>query len=337
MEIHGQCQFPKGQEITSIYFGGGTPSLLNENDLDKLLSALKENFTWHPDIEFTLEANPDDIDTAHCRMWKKKGINRLSIGIQSFSEKHLMFMNRAHSKKQAMECIDIVQDEGFYNLTCDVIYGLPDSASVELEKDIEYLIHKNIPHISAYALTVEEKTLLHHQVKTKVVAEPDENIMEEQFFLLMDLLTSRGYEHYEISNFAKPGFHARHNSQYWQGDTYLGIGPSAHSFDGKVRRWNISNNALYMKSVQLGTISCEKETLHTDDQYNEYVMTGLRTIWGVNQEKLRVFGPSYEEYFLKGVNEFIQRGQIVKLGNTWTLTREGKLFADRIASQLFYM
>lgn len=335
LEMSLQQQYAPGTEITSIYIGGGTPSLLEEKDLDRLFHELRQHFTWKPDIEITLEANPDDISFDKTRLWKKTGINRLSIGIQSIHNAHLVFMNRAHDRRQAVQCIDLAQDAGFENLTCDVIYGLPGSTSTQLEENLSFLLSKNIPHISAYALTVEEKTRLHHQVKKNIIPAPDDKTMEAQFLLLTKMLKIAGLDHYEISNFGKPGFYAVHNTRYWQGDTYLGLGPSAHSYTGTSRRWNLANNALYLKSVFDKNIPFEEEVLTAENIYNEYVMTGLRTSWGVDKQKIRSFGPDVERHFLTNIEPFMEKDLVVFDITSWKLTEKGKLFADSIASDLF--
>lgn len=335
MEMRIQEQYAPGTEITSIYIGGGTPSLLENEDLEMLFSELGQHFKWQPGIEITLEANPDDISGKKTALWQKYGINRLSIGIQSVFDTHLLFMKRAHDSLQAKDCLDIVLDSGFKNITCDVIYGLPGSTTAELEENLFFLLSKNIPHISAYALTVEEKTWLHHQVKKNIWPAPDDKTMEEQFLTLTNILKTTGFDHYEISNFGKPGFHAVHNTRYWQGDTYLGLGPSAHSYTGQSRRWNIANNALYMKSVFEHKIPFEEEILTSENKYNEYIMTGLRTMWGVDFDKIQSFGTDFEKHFSANIKTFLQEGMVLHDRSTWKLTDKGKLFADSIASSLF--
>ena len=335
MEIRIQQQYAPGTEITSIYIGGGTPSLLNEKDMDFLFYELGQFFTWQSDIEITLEANPDDIIREKTTLWQKYGINRLSIGIQSVFDPHLLFMKRAHDSRQAKDCIDVAQGSGFKNITCDLIYGIPGSTTMELEENLSFLLSKNIPHISAYALTIEEKTLLHHQVKKNIYPIPDDKTMEEQFITLANILKTAGFDHYEISNFGKPGFHAVHNTRYWQGDSYLGLGPSAHSYTGSSRRWNVANNALYMKSIFDNKIPCEEEFLTTENIYNEYVMTGLRTSKGVDIQKIQSFGPDVERHFLTNSKPFIEKGLVFFDLTSWKLTEKGKLFADSIASDLF--
>lgn len=334
-EIKLQTQFPKGQMISSIYFGGGTPSLLSENDLFFLFEALHTQFRFDENIEITLEANPDDISQKNCLVWKKAGINRLSIGIQSFHDHHLKFMNRAHNAKESLDALSIVQSCGFDNVSCDLIFGIPASNQNEIEADLGIFQKYKIPHISAYALTLEEKTKWHHEVLKGRAPLPDDNTMESQFYFVMDYLHAHGYSQYEISNYALPGKEAVHNSRYWQGDTYLGLGPSAHSFTGKSRRWNVANNSLYLTGIDMGLIPFEEEILSSEDKYNEYVMTGLRTVRGVEKNVLQTDYPEFLDYFLHQVEEWIKSGHILKEKNHWILTRSGKILADKIASELF--
>lgn len=336
-EIKYQQSFLQKNELTSIYFGGGSPSLLNENDLDLIFEALSAAFVWQKDIEITLEANPDDITKEICDVWKKYGINRLSIGIQSFYEKDLKWMNRAHSAEQALFCIPLVQDKGFHNLTCDLIYGIPDSDMVQWEDNIQKLLNFGIPHISSYALTVEEKTLLHHQVQNKKVRPADEKLVEQQFLFLVQKLENEGFDHYEISNFGRPGHYAEHNTSYWKGFPYLGIGPSAHSYQAGTRYWNVANNALYIKDIESGILPQESEVLSPADQYNEYVMTGLRTMWGVETKTLMVDHLAFAEWFLQQIKIPLERGLVENKKDTYVLTKQGKLFADGIASDLFFI
>lgn len=334
-EITLQHQFNKGMTISSIYLGGGTPSLLNFEELEILFKALRSFFIWENDIEITLEANPDDINPEQCRLWKKVGINRLSIGIQSFRDRHLTFMRRAHNSEEAKKSIFTAQDFGFENLSCDLIFGIPDSTSEEVEQDLAFFAEAKIPHISAYALTMEEKTIWHKLVRTGKGLLPDEVKMEEQFYHVMHCLNQRGYEQYEISNYALPGFEAIHNTRYWLGDTYLGLGPSAHSYDGHRRRWNVANNALYLAAVEQGIIPYEEETLTEEDVYNEMVMVGLRTKWGVDFQSLQKMGHLYFNYFTDKIVSWEHQEMVIFQNETWVLTDQGKIFADAIASDLF--
>lgn len=334
-EIEMRAGFFKTKDITSIYFGGGTPSLLDEDDLVKIFKTLSNHFLWKDNTEITLEANPDDINREKCSVWSGFGINRLSIGIQSFHENELIFMNRAHNTTQALQCIDIAQDSGYSNLTCDLIYGIPGSTLEGWEKNIQILLQKNIPHISAYALTVENKTLYFKQIQKNIFPPPDDRAVEEQFNVLMAQLSASGYLHYEISNFAMPDSLAKHNTNYWLGDKYLGIGPSAHSYTGDKRMWNINNNVIYIKNIQENNLCFESENLTPENKYNEYIMTGLRTMWGVETAKIGNLGISFLDYFLNHIQPYITSGQVIKKNNVYRLSQQGKLFADRIASELF--
>ncbi|MFZ1706008.1 MAG: radical SAM family heme chaperone HemW [Saprospiraceae bacterium] len=335
LEMSLQSGFFATKNITSIYFGGGTPSILDKDDLQKLFDTLGFIFTWDKGIEITLEANPDDITEEKTKLWFSFGINRLSIGIQSFHESELAFMFRAHNRQQALKSIDIAQEHGFSNITCDLIYGVPESNLMSWEKNIDLLIDKNIPHISAYALTVEPKTVLHHNIKHKKIAPLNDQMAEEQFLFLMKKLSNAGFDHYEISNFGKPGHHAVHNTRYWLGDYYLGLGPSAHSYKDNKRLWNVANNAKYIQSIKEGVIPNETEILSQNEQYNEYVMTGLRTMWGIDEAQISNMGKSFIDYFMQNIQTYIDSGHVVKNKRIYTLSLHGKLWADSIASDLF--
>lgn len=334
-EMTLQTQYSRGMVITSIYLGGGTPSLLNEEELSILFEKLRLLFTWENDIEITLEANPDDISKEKCRLWKKTGINRLSIGIQSFWDRHLSFMRRAHTGQEAKNSISIAQDSGFENLSCDIIFGIPDSTSEEIEHDLVFFKEAKIPHISAYALTLEEKTIWHKLVRSGKSLLPSEVKMEEQFYQVFNILHQNGYEQYEISNYALPGFEAVHNTRYWMGDQYIGLGPSAHSYDGVRRRWNISNNTLYITAIERGTIPYEEEILSEKDVYNEMIMVRLRTKWGVDLSSIQKMGHQYFTYFNNKINTWQQKGMVIFREDSWILSNQGKIFADAIASDLF--
>lgn len=334
-EMTLQTQYSRGMVITSIYLGGGTPSLLNEEELSILFEKLRLLFTWENDIEITLEANPDDISKEKCRLWKKTGINRLSIGIQSFWDRHLSFMRRAHTGQEAKNSISIAQDSGFENLSCDIIFGIPDSTSEEIEHDLVFFKEAKIPHISAYALTLEEKTIWHKLVRSGKSLLPSEVKMEEQFYHVFNILHQNGYEQYEISNYALPGFEAVHNTRYWMGDQYIGLGPSAHSYDGVRRRWNISNNTLYITAIERGTIPYEEEILSEKDVYNEMIMVRLRTKWGVDLSSIQKMGHQYFTYFNNKINTWQQKGMVIFREDSWILSNQGKIFADAIASDLF--
>lgn len=326
--------FFSGEPLTTIYFGGGTPSLLTPEELETILTAVHQNNSTETVEEITLEANPDDITEENLTGWKKAGINRLSIGLQSFREQDLQWMNRAHSVEEGESAIRKAQKFGFTNLTVDLMYGLPDLSQAEWKEHIYKLTDLNVPHISAYCLTVEPKTTLHHLVGTNKIHVPDEDIQAEQFELLIQTLREKGYEHYEISNFCLPGQYAKHNSNYWKNRKYLGIGPSAHSYDGENRFWNPANNTRYIQSVQSGEHTPEKEHLSPENRFNELLLTGLRTIWGVDLQQLSATLP-LTDAFRTEMEHFIQAGDLQLSGNTIRLTQQGKLKADYIASALF--
>jgi len=337
-EIELTTPYPGEQNaIETIYFGGGTPSILSTDDLRVIFDAINKKFIVNEDAEITLEANPDDITTEKLTAWKSIGINRLSIGIQSFQDKELAWMNRAHSAENSLTCIDNVIQSGFTNFSVDLIYGSPLLSDDDWKKNVDIIIQKNIPHISCYALTVEPKTALDKMIHQKKSAAVDPEKQAAQFLSLMKWMQQAGYEHYEISNFAKPGMRSKHNSSYWQGKYYYGFGPSAHSFDGTSRRWNIVNNALYIQSLEKNTIPFEEEILTVTQRLNEYIMTSLRTTEGIDLNFIKY---SFGEKFSKELRENIDKHKLnskFKIQNSkLTLINEGKLFADGIASDLFF-
>lgn len=328
-----------GQEpVHTIYFGGGTPSLLKEQELNTLLLHLRATFNVAPDAEITLEANPDDLTIEKLTQLKAAGINRLSIGVQSFHEEDLTWMNRAHNSRQALSCIKQAQDLGFQNITIDLIYGGPTLTDEGWEQNVKQAIALGIPHLSCYALTVEPGTALDHFIKKKKMAATDPDKAAQHFEMLMEWLGAAGYEHYEISNFALPGWHSRHNSSYWQGKPYLGLGPSAHSFNGASRQWNIASNAQYIKSIAAGKVPFEIESLTTAMQFNEYIMTALRTSAGCNLEWVsEKFGTDHTIHLLAHSEPYIRMGRMERMGETLRLTKAGRLFADGIAGELFIL
>lgn len=342
LELELQKQYLVDKSLQSIYFGGGTPSLLSATDLEKLFNKIHSLFEVAPNAEITLEANPDDLDKEKLSTLKSLSVNRLSIGVQSFFEEDLKFWNRAHNAEEAINCIKNAQEAGFYNLTVDLIYGSPTTSNQRWLHNINQLLEFEIPHLSCYALTVEERTALAHFIKSGKALPPKDEHAAEQFEMLMEIMAKNGYDHYEISNFAKPDFYAIHNSSYWKGEEYLGIGPAAHSFNGHSRQWNIANNSHYIKSVNAIYSNespqkplFDKEVLTPEQQYNEYVMTGLRTIWGCDQEKLDSFGKGFKDHFLEQSAGYRNAGHMVFHKNAFVLTPSGKLLADQIASELF--
>jgi oxygen-independent coproporphyrinogen-3 oxidase len=324
------------QSIETIYFGGGTPSLLSANELQVLLGEIVDQFDVSSNAEITIEANPDDLNPQRVKELRQTLINRFSIGIQSFFEEDLRWMNRAHSAIEAQSSIKRVQDAGFENITADLIYGYPLLSNPKWEHNIQELIQLHIPHISSYSMTVEPATALSTFIKKGEQKAMDEGQSAAQFLILMEQLKEAGFEHYEISNFAKPGSYSKHNSNYWEGVSYLGIGPSAHSFNGESRQWNISNNAKYIDQIQNGKIPSEIEVLTKENRINEYIMTSLRTSKGMNLNKIKdQFGSDYSNEIKKNLEPLTEKNWILMNDQLITLTTDGKLFADHIASELF--
>ncbi|MEO5946968.1 MAG: radical SAM family heme chaperone HemW [Chitinophagaceae bacterium] len=334
-EITLQKDYLDDETVETIYFGGGTPSLLSIEDLKAILSTINETFKVKDDAEISFEANPDDITVEKLLAWKIAGITRLSIGVQSFFEEDLKWMNRAHNAKQAMQSLQLAIKD-FDNITIDLIYGLPDLTNEKWKHNVDTAITLGIPHLSCYALTVEPKTPLDKMIKLNKSKDVNPDKQSEQFLLLMKWLSEAGYEHYEISNFAKPGCRSMHNSSYWQGKKYLGLGPSAHSFNGQERQWNIANNNTYITSINSTLIPAEKEILTETQQVNEYIMTSLRTMEGLKFENILFSKVITKEELLKKSQRFINSRLLSIVNDTLTLTMEGKLLADGIASDLFF-
>ncbi len=336
VEIELRKEVFENEFINSIYIGGGTPSLLSADDLGQLFKKLQSDFKICKDAEITLEANPDDLSFEKIQELKSTPINRLSIGIQSFRDSDLKFMNRAHNAKEALSAIKMCKEAGFNNLTIDLIYGTPGMSNDAWRENLKTAFDLEVPHISSYALTVEEKTALHHQILNKKTPDVDELQSAEQFEILMDLMKENGFEQYEISNFCKDGAYSRHNSSYWKKDMYLGLGPSAHSFMGGKRLWNISNNQKYIKALQQNCLPSEEECLSLTDRYNEYIMTSLRTKWGCSLALIsRDFSIELADYFKAEIAIFIAQQHVLMVDEVYYLSDSGKLLADRIASDLF--
>jgi oxygen-independent coproporphyrinogen III oxidase len=324
------------EPIETIYLGGGTPSLLNHEQLELLFTQIHRYFTVTPHAEITLEANPDDINHPQLKHWKAVGINRLSIGIQSFNEADLRWMNRAHTATQAVECVTLAQQAGITNISIDLMYGLPGATNQHWLQNIEQALALQVPHISAYALTVEEKTALHKMIEKGKISPVYDEHQSDQFHLLVNTLESNGWEHYEISNFCEPGRHSQHNSNYWKGVHYVGFGPSAHSFNGVSRQWNIANNALYITAIENNQLPYEIEILTPLQQLNEYIMTSLRTRQGIQFSHISTnFGQPFNEKLLHAVAPFIQQELVQSTNDGIQLTQRGKFFADGIAAALF--
>ena len=326
------------EPIETIYFGGGTPSLLEEAQLKEILAAIDAHFEIADVIECTLEANPDDMHPSKIAAWKKIGINRLSIGIQSFQASALTWMNRAHTVEQSHAAIQMALDAGIDNLSIDLIYGTPSLSDQALMADLDWIAHYQIKHVSCYALTVEEKTALKKQIEKGQIENVDSEKQARHFEIVCARLKTMGLEHYEISNFAKPGFRSQHNSHYWSGETYLGLGPSAHSFNTISRQWNIANNALYIKSIAQGQLNFEIELLTEANRYNEYMMTSLRRIEGFDLDLIAAkFGNRYYEHSIAMINEMEPRNIFNQNGNQYSLKDEAKFLADGIASDFFIL
>lgn len=327
----------QAEPLSTIYFGGGTPSLLSEASLNQLMTAIHRLFQVDADAEITIEANPDDLTIVKLNELKDAGINRLSIGIQSFREEDLQRMNRAHNAQEAVQCIRLAREMGFENLTADLIYALPELTDADWVANVDQLMAMKLPHFSAYSLTVEAKTPLEAYIRKGKIADVADEVAPRQFELLMDMAAAHGYAHYEISNFAQPGHQAKHNSNYWNGSKYLGIGPSAHSFDGECRWWNVSNNSAYIKSIQHGELPAEYEVLDQRTRYNEYVLTALRTEKGISLDHIQQqFGPKFLRFFSNSLQECEPLWHKT-LGDAVVLTRAGKHYADRMASDLFIL
>ena len=336
-EIILRKNYLNNEKIETIYFGGGTPSLMNADELQVLIGQITDLFEVSTTAEITIEANPDDLNPQYVREIKSTLINRFSIGIQSFFEDDLKWMNRAHTASEAPSGIKRVQDAGFENITTDLIYGFPLLTNEKWEFNIQKLIEYQVPHISSYSITVEPNTALAKFISKEKQASMDEGQSANQFMMLIDQLSESGFEHYEISNFSKPGMHSRHNSNYWDGVNYLGIGPSAHSFNGESRQWNISNNSKYIDGIELKKVPAETEFLSTENKINEYIMTSLRTSKGMNLQLITLkFGSDYANEIYNSLEPFIEKEWATINEQIVTLTREGKLFADHIASELFF-
>ena len=350
-----------GIVVESIYFGGGTPSQFPADDIRFLINAVFNNYTICANPEITLEANPDDLcfrdnfelssralsihnfTTKSCRAqsrdifeaYKSAGINRLSIGIQSFFEDDLQMMNRAHNATEAKDCLKIAV-QYFDNISLDLIYGIPGMSNDKWTKNIETALSFGINHISSYALTVEPKTVLQKQIASKKIEAPKDEVAQEHFEILVTKLTDAGFIHYELSNFGREHYFSRNNSSYWLGKNYIGIGPSAHSFNGTSRSWNIANNAIYIKKINATELPSEKEMLSKSDLYNEYVMTGLRTIWGVSLSKIESdFGPEYHQYIVQQSKKHLTENLLYIENQILKPTAKGKFLTDGIASDLF--
>ncbi|MDH7448008.1 radical SAM family heme chaperone HemW [Aquimarina sp. 2201CG14-23] len=325
------------EEIKTIYFGGGTPSMLSVFALKFIIDTVYENYLVSNDAEITIEANPDDLTKEKIEALAATQVNRLSIGIQSFFEEDLIMMNRAHNAEEAKKCLSYAS-KYFENISVDLIYGIPEMSADRWKKNVTTAIESGVPHISSYALTVELNTALSSFIEKGIIKPVKDELAQQHFEILIEMMQKAGFEHYEFSNFGKTGYFSKNNTAYWQGKRYLGIGPSAHSYNGKERSWNINNNHKYLKALQQNTLPREIEKLTITDQYNEYVMTGLRTIWGISLQKVEEnFGRTYKEYLLKQSQKHIDEHLLSMDGDILTITKKGKFLSDGIASDLFLL
>ncbi|MEC5164380.1 oxygen-independent coproporphyrinogen-3 oxidase [Flavobacterium sp. PL11] len=335
----------ENEVVETIYFGGGTPSVLLVSELKFLIDKITANYQVSKDVEITLEANPDDLVNLSINSHTKNifeeyraiGINRLSIGIQSFCEDDLKTMNRAHNSAEALKCLEVAT-QYYDNISIDLIYGMPEMSNQKWKQNIEIALRFGIPHISSYALTVEPKTALYKLIQTGKIPPPRDEVAAEHFLILVETLESRGFVHYELSNFGKQDYFSRNNSAYWLGKKYIGIGPSAHSYDGLSRSWNVSNNSIYLRSIHQDELPSEVEILSLSDRYNEYIMTGLRTIWGVSLDKIeKEFGIHYLNYLDKQATKYLKDDLLFIENKILRPTKKGKFLTDGIASDLFYL
>lgn len=335
-ELIERKNYLRGKQISSIYFGGGTPSILSSSEINNFLTNIYKIYKVNEDAEITIECNPDDLTEAKLLSYKKMGINRLSIGVQSFHDSDLKFMNRSHSSKEAIDSIRLAKAIGFENLTIDLIYGLPNQTLREWKNNLHTMFSLDIQHFSAYSLTVEDKTALHYLVKNKKVELLSDERIISQFNLLQEEAKEHGFIHYEISNFGFEGYFSKHNIAYWRGGGYIGIGPSAHSYNGDTRGWNISSNRKYISSMNNNHSFFQIEELSIKEQYNEYIFTSLRTIWGVSYSTITSrYGEKIASYFLNEIKEWEDSKHVISNSYNYTLTAIGKIFADKIASELF--
>jgi putative oxygen-independent coproporphyrinogen III oxidase len=336
IELESRVDYLENKKIETIYFGGGTPSIINHKYIRKLLSKIRDVYSVTANPEITMEFNPDDIQTEKLVQLKGLGVNRLSIGIQSFNDKDLIFMNRSHNSQEAVDSVRIAQENGFKNITVDLIYGLPDQTNKKWEENLNRINELDIHHFSAYALTVEPKTELDFLIKQKKIKPLSDVLTTEHFKILQKKSEEMGYIQYEISNFCRNGKLSEHNSSYWKNKWYLGIGPSAHSYNGISRQWNIASNSKYITNIQNRNPSFEIEILNSNQMYNDYILTSLRTTWGVSKDYIfKNFGKEVSKHFLNATKKWVSDKKIKLKDGNYLLTKEGMLFADKISSDLF--
>jgi oxygen-independent coproporphyrinogen-3 oxidase len=335
-EITLQKSYLTNETIQTIYFGGGTPSVLSADEIIGIINTITEIHTVSADAEITLEANPDDLDQHKINAFRHTPVNRFSIGIQSFFDEDLQWMNRVHRANEAEASVKRAQDAGFENITADLIYGYPLLTDLKWKHNLNKVFELGIPHVSAYSMTVEPQTALATFISKKKQPAMSKQQSAEQFNIMLDAMQANGFEQYEISNFCKPGQYSRHNSNYWKGVKYLGIGPSAHSFNGDTRQWNVANNTKYIKAITENTIPAEIEVLTETNRLNEYIMTSLRTVWGLDLDKLNTIASGASTELLKAARPYFDDGSINQNDNIITLTPRGKLYADNVAASLFF-
>ncbi|MFT4753295.1 MAG: oxygen-independent coproporphyrinogen-3 oxidase [Salibacteraceae bacterium] len=335
-EIRLQRNYLDNEEVKTIYFGGGTPSAVPPHYISDLIEEIRKYHLVTASSEITLEANPDDLTQDNIAVWKAAGINRLSVGVQSFENEHLIWMNRAHNRDQAISGLTWAKEAGITNITMDLIYGVPGMTMDQWQDNLNTFFELDLPHLSAYGLTVEPKTHLGNLVKSNTVKAVEDERYNEQLERLISETTKRGFEHYEISNFGMPGRYSKHNTAYWLGEKYLGIGPSAHSFNGTERSWSVSSNMKYVKMLGQNQLPSEVEVLTKNDRFNEYILTRLRTIWGIDLDQIKEqFGSEFQNNLKNSLTPFLKSNLIIQSKNSYTLSAQGKYLADKISSDLF--
>lgn len=334
-EIQWRHDYIKKEEVGSIYFGGGTPSLLSISEVDSVMDGLKENFIISGNAEITMELNPEDVNDTYIQALVKAGFNRFSVGVQSFNDYELRKLSRRHSASKAIESIKLIKASGCENLSLDLIYGIPESTNATWKRNIRQFLELDVPHLSAYALTVEEKTPLHWMIRKGKFLQTSEETAARQYEILVDVMKHEGFIHYEISNFAREGHYSKHNSLYWLGGNYVGLGPSAHSYNGVSREWNVGSISGYISGRERHVVS-EKEVLGEQDKFNEYIMTSLRTIWGCDLEHVKnVFGNDRASFLEHRMSRFLEKGLLTKKNNTFFMTEKGMFLSDGIIADLF--
>lgn len=330
-ELESRAPELASEEINTIYLGGGTPSVLMIDELKSLLDTIRQHYNVSPEAEITMEANPDDLSQATLTAIRQTGYNRLSMGVQSFAEADLKLMNRRHGVMQAIQSVKWSKKAGFTNLSIDLIYGLPNQTPEEWERNVRIAVELDVQHISAYNLTYHEGTVFYDQLKKGILKELPDELSLQQFESLIKILKEAGFEQYEISNFCKPGYYSRHNSSYWKSKKYMGIGPSAHSFDLNTRRWNVSSTGKYLQGVENNEKYSETEVLTEQDRYNDCIITGLRTIWGISEELIQTeFSAPYSVHFQKMCDKYVQTGQLIRSSGIVRISTEGLFLSDRI-------